>query len=347
MPGPGASPLALLKDVSRSFYLTLRVLPGAVRPQIGLAYLLARSSDTIADTELVAADRRLQALNEFRERVAGRRTNAVDFGELAQKQGSPAERSLLERAEQIIASIQSSDPADQRHICAVIETIISGQELDLRRFAGAAEHRIAALETDAELADYTYRVAGCVGEFWTRICRAHLFPNARVDEQQLFADAVRFGQGLQLVNILRDLPRDLRQGRCYIPRTRLASVDLAPEDLLHSETEPKFRALYDEYLAVAESHLAAGWRYTNSLPRNKLRVRLACAWPILIGMKTLGHLRRQNPLDPAHRIKVSHSEVRQIMVRSVLGLFSEALWQKQFEQADSRTKAVASNPLFQ
>ncbi len=39
----------LLKRTSRSFYLTLRVLPAAVRPQIGLAYLLARTTDTVAD----------------------------------------------------------------------------------------------------------------------------------------------------------------------------------------------------------------------------------------------------------------------------------------------------------
>ena len=44
----------LLKGVSRSFYLTLRVLPGRIRPQIGLAYLLARATDTLADTEVAA-----------------------------------------------------------------------------------------------------------------------------------------------------------------------------------------------------------------------------------------------------------------------------------------------------
>ncbi len=43
----------LLKATSRSFYLTLRVLPGAMRLQISLTYLLARTTDTIADTELV------------------------------------------------------------------------------------------------------------------------------------------------------------------------------------------------------------------------------------------------------------------------------------------------------
>ena len=59
--------------------------------------------------------------------------------------------------------------------------------------------------------DYTYRVAGCVGEFWTRLCRAHLFPRAVVDDAMLLRDGIRFGKGLQLVNILRDIPADLRR----------------------------------------------------------------------------------------------------------------------------------------
>jgi len=52
----------LLKEVSRSFYLTLRVLPVSIRPQIGLAYLLARTTDTIADTQLLPVAQRLEAL---------------------------------------------------------------------------------------------------------------------------------------------------------------------------------------------------------------------------------------------------------------------------------------------
>ena len=56
----------LLKQTSRSFYLTLRVLPADVSPQIGLAYLLARATDTIADTELVPLAQRLAALQALR-----------------------------------------------------------------------------------------------------------------------------------------------------------------------------------------------------------------------------------------------------------------------------------------
>ena len=61
----------LLRAVSRSFYLTLRVLPGAVRPQIGLAYLLARATDTIADTDALPVAQRLDALRLLQERIQG------------------------------------------------------------------------------------------------------------------------------------------------------------------------------------------------------------------------------------------------------------------------------------
>src|ERR1017187_6150209 len=89
----------LLKATSRSFYLTLRVLPARVRPQIGLAYLLARTTDTIADTELVPLDQRLEALQKLRERILGQTSAPLNFGELARQQGSPAERVLLEKVE--------------------------------------------------------------------------------------------------------------------------------------------------------------------------------------------------------------------------------------------------------
>src|SRR5260370_20422618 len=171
---------SLLKEVSRSFYLTLRVLPVAIRPQISLAYLLARTTDTISDTGIVSLEQRLQSLADLREHILGREQTPLDFGELARHQGPPAERVLLERCEETLAILDQFSPADLELVREVLGTIISGQELDLRRFAGAAADRIIPLTTQTELEDYTYRVAGCVGEFWTKMCRAHLFPRAAV-----------------------------------------------------------------------------------------------------------------------------------------------------------------------
>ena len=320
----------LLKRTSRSFYLTLRVLPASVRHQIGLAYLLARMTDTIADTELVPVAQRLAALDESRRGIRDGKSSPSGFAKLIPTQSATAERALLEQRETILAVLQSSTlPADRNMIRELLEVIISGQELDLRRFAGGTSERIVALQSESELDDYTYRVAGCVGEFWTKICRAHVFPRARLDEARLLVDGVRFGKGLQLVNILRDLPGDLRQGRCYLPQDGLAGAGLRPEDLLAAATEKQFRPLYNRYLDLAQAHLAAGWAYTNSLPWGCVRVRLACAWPVLIGVQTLGRLRSENPLDSARRIKITRAEVRGVIWRSVALYPCPSLWRGQ------------------
>jgi len=321
---------SLLKEVSRSFYLTMRVLPGAIRPQISLAYLLARASDTIADTAIIPLEKRRIALAEFKGRIHGTNATKLDFGQLAQSQGKPAERILLERCEEAITVLEGFDPEDQSRIREVIDVIIGGQDLDLCRFAQASKDCIVPLQNDAELDDYTYRVAGCVGEFWTKMCRARLFPEIEMDDGVLLENGVRFGKGLQMVNILRDIPADLRIGRCYIPLDQLRSVKMVPEDLLDPANTPRFEKLYKSYLSLAKEHLAAGWKYTTMLPHNQRRVRLACAWPILIGIKTLDKLERENVLDGSRRVKISRAEIRSILLRSLyLYPFSRA-WERQF-----------------
>ena len=308
----------ILKDVSRSFYTTLRILPRGIRSQIGLAYLLARTTDTIADTSLMPIERRLLALDQLRQRILGSSQVRIDTAEWAQKQNSGAERILLENCEQALALLESFSDSDRELIRKVLDIITSGQELDLRRFGSASANAIVALRTGAELDDYTYRVAGCVGEFWTRICRTHLFPKSRLDDAFLMSNGVRFGKGLQLVNILRDLPADLRNGRCYLPSERLVQINLSPASLLQPENEPRLRPLYNSCLDLSEAHLRAGWEYTKALPRRQMRVRLACAWPILIGLETLKLLRRENVLDAAKPAKVSREAVKRIIRRSVL-----------------------------
>ena len=324
---------SLLRDVSRSFYLTLRVLPLSIRWQVGLAYLLARATDTIADTDLIPVADRLDALHALRARIAGTSQSPLDFHILASQQATLPERVLLERAEEAINALAKFSYSDQQRIREVLATITTGQELDLQRFNGAKEQAIIALQTDAELDDYTFRVAGCVGEFWTRICCAHLFHSAKLDEPALIANGIRFGKGLQLVNILRDLPADLRQGRCYLPQQRLEAIGLTAARLLDPATEPQLRALYHNHLDLASAHLAAGWEYTNSLPRRFVRVRLACAWPVLIGIRTLSKLRRSNALNPSHRIKITRAEVHSIMAGTLWRYAFPAAWRELPERA--------------
>lgn len=319
----------LLRDVSRSFYLSLWLLPSRVRRPIALGYLLARATDTIADTSLVPVSRRLAALDDLCSRIHSRRADPVDFSAWATSRNAdatPGERILLARVEEAVSALGTLPEDDQALVRSVLETITSGQGLDLRRFDGASRERVVALPDAAALDDYTYRVAGCVGEFWTRVCRAHLFPGVPLDVEALIMDGVRFGKGLQLVNILRDLPRDLAQGRCYLPEDELRAIGLAPADLLDASHEPRLWPLYVRWLERAEAHLMAGWRYTTTLPRSQVRVRLACAMPVLIGLRTLRELRQGGVLDPSRRIKVSRADVRGILWRSLVRLPFGTWW---------------------
>ena len=318
----------ILRDVSRAFYLTLRVLPAAVRPQIGLAYLLARTTDTIADTDLVPAEQRLQTLRQFRARIRNDAAPPVDFSSLANEQKNPAERTLLLRSAEALEMLDQLTPADRGQVQLVLETITRGQEMDLERFGDGST--LIALQTADDLDDYTYRVAGCVGEFWTRLTRSQCFPNAQLNDNAFVADAIRLGKGLQLVNILRDLPRDLANGRCYLPTVDLALAGLQPQDLRDPTNWPKLKPVFEPWLAKARSHLTAGGRYTLAIPHSYYRLRLACAWPILIGTATLNHVRAANPLQLEPRLKISRSAVRSIIRRTLWRVPFRGPWNRLF-----------------
>jgi farnesyl-diphosphate farnesyltransferase len=111
----------LLRDVSRSFYLSLWLLPSAVRRPIALGYLLARATDTVADTTLLPVSRRLAALGTLRGRIQGEIQQAVDLSEWAVDQNADAtagERVLLARVEEAVTVLGTLGPARRalRHL---------------------------------------------------------------------------------------------------------------------------------------------------------------------------------------------------------------------------------------
>ena len=335
----------LLRDVSRSFYLTLRVLPAALRPAISLAYLLARASDTIADTKVVPRDKRRAHLVRFRQQFE-RRYNPSELAriryDLAQHQSLPAEKLLLEKLDACFAMLASLPEADHERITDLLGVITRGQENDLVQFPGETERDLAAFDSDRQLDDYTYAVAGCVGKFWTEMCMAHLPALRRWDAAEMTALGIRFGKGLQLTNILRDIPKDLRIARCYLPRKALAESGLKPRDLLSPAAMGRFRLVYDRHLNLALNHYDAAWRYTLAIPRSCGRLRLACIWPIFIGLKTLALLRRSDAvLDPNKHIMVPQRDVNWILVKSVIFCRSNTVLDAWFKKL--RADAVRRN----
>jgi farnesyl-diphosphate farnesyltransferase len=305
----------VLRSVSRSFYLSLRILPGSLRDPLSLAYLLARATDTIADTpEPPVALRRevLVRLAAAIQGTGGKETPAQLRESFAPLQRDEAERTLIEQLPGLLQWLEELSVGDRDEVRSVLEKINRGQRLDLERFGAGGE--IKALTNATELDEYTYLVAGCVGEFWTRLCFAHLKNFAERSEPEMRELGRRYGQGLQLINILRDAGDDLRNGRCYFPADELQAVGVSASEVLDdpARAEPIIARWRDK----AEDGLQAGIEYACAI-RNR-RVRFATALPALIGARTLALLREAGPEALTRRVKVPRAEVRKMVTTAAL-----------------------------
>jgi farnesyl-diphosphate farnesyltransferase len=212
--------------------------------------------------------------------------------------------------------LEQTGGADRDDIRAMLEKITRGQMLDLHRFDDPTQVR--ALQTAADLDEYTYLVAGCVGEFWTRLCFRHLRNFTSSNQGEMLALGRRYGMGLQLINVLRDAGTDLRAGRCYFPQDELHTVDLTAARIL-SESD-RFQPIYQRWMEKAQDGLECGMQYSRVIRTR--RVRAATVLPALIGARTLALLRQAGVSALQRTIKVTRREVRGMILSLAIHLAS-------------------------
>ncbi len=282
----------VLKDVSRSFYLSLRFLPWGFREPTSLGYLLARASDTIADAGELSIQERKGALTNFRRVIL----EGGMFEGPEMKSLPPGEVVLMKRIGECLSAMEELPKEQKEAVRKVVSIITEGQAWDLERFGGDG---VVSLEADEELRNYTYQVAGCVGEFWTEI-------GFEVDEgfaRRPFAEMNELGQAygrsLQLINILRDVPEDWENGRCYLPGAR------SREDLMGQR---------QRWIAEAREGLEAAELYAEAL--NGKRMRFGTVLPAMIGRATLDRLESATWAEWHARVKVSRKEIYGMMFRA-------------------------------
>ena len=338
-PGLSAAQRQLLRHVSRSFDLSIRLLPKALQAPVAIGYLLARATDTVADTIALPLDQRQVLLDRMTQAIAAPSTSASEDPELqrltqafAAQQTDPHERALMQALPQCLPLLHTLHPADQASVRQVLGHITRGQHLDMARFGPGLQ----ALQTEAELADYTWLVAGCVGEFWTELCGRHLPGYSRLPQEEMMRIGRQYGMGLQRLNIIRDAGADLAGGRCYWPVETLAQAGLTPTMLAQAAQTPNtdtlhaLAPLYTQWLDHTHAQLADGMRYAQAL--KPLRLRLASALPALIGARTVALLRQAGTAALNQRVKMPRHEVRALLWRIALGLGSAAVLQKEFRE---------------
>jgi farnesyl-diphosphate farnesyltransferase len=247
---------------------------------MSLAYLLARTADSVSDgewlplseraaalRELVASLTESTALERWKSRVAP--VHAADSAEAA----------LLHHLPTALQELRALPEDDQRSVREIVRTLSEGMLVDLERFPGAVQDA-------AELRRHLWAAAGCVGAFWTEILRHHE-PAVRRRGAVLDEVGTRLGNALQITNVLRDIPGDLREGRCYLPVSELAEVGLAPEELRDSANESRVAPVFYRWMRAGLDDFEASMQYVLEMPAWSPRLRLAALWPWAMGLKTL------------------------------------------------------------
>lgn len=280
----------LLREVSRSFYLTITWLPREMRQAVAVAYLLARATDSVADACGAPLSRRVAALRQMSAAIAGEAVDAEGMMHTLRAELTPqkaSERALLARFDEALSAARALPAPQLGLVRRVLDTILQGQLWDLSFFE---EHTQVLSDEQTRL--YTYRVAGCVGRFWTQLGVATLgerFCPGAPPLPELEEAGVRYGCGLQLVNILRDREEDARQGRSYLC------------------SEPAV------WMERAERYLRDGVDYSRRL--GSFRLRFASMLPALLGLRTLAALRRARP---GKRVKIPRRAVYATMLHALI-----------------------------
>ena len=119
----------------------------------------------------------------------------------------------------------------------MLEEIIAGVEMDLS---------ISGYATFEDLRLYCYRVASAVGLISIEIFG---YRNAACKEY-----AIELGLALQMTNIIRDVGKDLRDGRIYLPLQDLARHG-------YSETELRNRQYNERFIRLMEFEAARAWQF--------------------------------------------------------------------------------------
>src|SRR6266496_1019750 len=110
----------------------------------------------------------------------------------------------------------------------MLEEIIAGVEMDLS---------ISRYATFEELCVYCYRVASAVGLVSIEIFG---YRNPRCKEY-----ALELGMALQMTNIIRDVGKDLRNGRIYLPQEDLARFHYSEKELQDRQYSDRFVRLME------------------------------------------------------------------------------------------------------
>jgi len=320
---------ALLQDVSRTFALTIPQLPSALSVPVGNGYLLCRIADTIEDDPGMDCESKFSLYQAFLN-VLKQDGDEHAFAEKLRcdvsNHVSPGEHRLIDNIPSVIRTTRSL-PAQQRDaLVRCVHIMCNGMyEFQVRK-------SLDGLGTLTEMNRYCYVVAGVVGEMLTELFCDHS-EEIGENREALMNLAVRFGQGLQMTNILKDVWEDREVGNCWLPRSvfRESGEDLS-EVIRCKETE-RLAAGIDSLVGLAHAHLHGALAYSCLIPTSYISIRRFCLWAIGLALLTLQRIYRNPGFENGQQVKISRRRVRAAILSCNTVVYSNRLVHAWFDLA--------------
>jgi farnesyl-diphosphate farnesyltransferase len=310
---------AVLPAVSRTFSLSIRVLPGALGQAVLAAYLLCRIADTLEDEPLLPAEAKAALLDEL-QRCFEKPAAADAFPALVRDlAGDPAHVRLTQHTDFVFVLYRTLPTGTQLHVRRWVGEMIAG----MRKFVLLYPHgiRIQNLE---EYREYCYYVAGTVGYMLTDLWHEHA-PSIGERRYVVLREKCRaFAEALQTVNILKDVATDVEQeNSIYIPADLLRAHGSSHEGILAADQLRGTREALATLVQLAWSDLEGARSYLLLIPRRAVPIRLFCVLPLLFAYATLRDL-TLTPQALARRdvVKISRREVKSLTLFGFLVIMS-------------------------
>jgi farnesyl-diphosphate farnesyltransferase len=324
----------LLEGVSRTFALTIPQLPPALFPAVANAYLLCRIVDTVEDEVSLSAEQKKFFCSTFIE-VVKTGQQAETFSEqlapLLSEQTIPAEHTLIKLTPRVIAITHSLDKAQIEALACCVEVMAKGmpvfQALDLH----------AGLNTMADMDNYCYYVAGCVGEMLAKLF-CYYSPEIAVHEEELLKLSVSFGQGLQMTNILKDIWDDAQRGVSWLPQDIFTETGFELKNLTPETDSEAFREGLKYLISIAHQHLENALRYTLLIPSHETGIRKFCLWALGMAVLTLKKIKQNLTFNQSSQVKITRNSVKATILMTKFTVRSDLLLSLIFTQVSKELK---------
>ena len=293
----------MLRQVSRTFALSVEQLPGALRDAATVSYLLFRVSDCLEDHEAMVPERKAQLLRLWAQVLEGAAAPQTLIDRISDLDDRDPEVYVAQHAGGVVAQLRQLPSGMQK----IIVPHVVGTSLGMARWQ---EHG-PFVEDEQALDDYMHQVAGRVGYLLTDIF-AWYVPAVRKRKAQLMPLARECGLALQTVNVIRGMRKDYERGWVFVPRTFYEQVGLSRDTLFDPSNVQRALKVVDMLADKAERHLQHGIRYIKAFPRRCYRIRLACMWPLFFAVQTLS-VSRNNVNVLLSEAKITRDQVKKII----------------------------------